>query len=54
MNDTYKIRSIGGCLVVTLPQRVVRQVGLRAGDEVRIAVTVDRTVTIKKPRGKSR
>lgn len=34
MNETYKIRSLGGALVVTLPQRLVRQYALQAKDEI--------------------
>lgn len=34
MNDTYKIRSIGGALLVTIPQHIARQMQLEAGDEV--------------------
>lgn len=34
MNDTYKIRTLGGALVVTLPQRLVRQYALKPKDEV--------------------
>lgn len=47
MNDTYKIRSIGGALLVTIPQRIVRQMQLKAGDEVRIAMTVERIITVR-------
>lgn len=38
MNDTYKVRSIGGALLVTLPQKFVRVVGLKAGDNVKIGL----------------
>ena len=34
MNDTYKLRSVGGALMVTIPQKIARQMELRAGDEV--------------------
>lgn len=58
MNDTYKLRSVGGALMVTIPQRIARQMHLSPGDEVKIAVMVGHAVTIKpvKPttKGKSK
>jgi antitoxin component of MazEF toxin-antitoxin module len=56
MNETYKLRTIGGALMVTIPQKIVRQEGLRAGDEVRIAVMVGHVITVKpqKAKGKSK
>jgi antitoxin component of MazEF toxin-antitoxin module len=33
MSNVYKIRSLGGTLVITLPQRIVREWSLVAGDE---------------------
>ena len=56
MNDTYKLRSVGGALMVTIPQKIARQEGLRAGDEVKIAVIVGHVITVKpvKPKGRSR
>lgn len=34
MNETYKIRNVGGSLMVVLPQKIVRDLSLKAGDEV--------------------
>lgn len=39
MNTTYKIRSIGGSLMVVLPQEICRSVGLKAGDKVAYVVS---------------
>lgn len=47
MNDTYKVRTVGGSLMIVLPQRIVRQVGLSAGDDVKIAVAVGHVITVK-------
>lgn len=33
-NQPYKIRSIGGGLVIALPQHIAKAMELRAGDEV--------------------
>jgi antitoxin component of MazEF toxin-antitoxin module len=38
MNETYKIRNVGGSLMVVLPQRIVRTMELQAGDEVTVQV----------------
>lgn len=60
MNDTYKIRTIGGCLMLTIPRKVSEILRLQAGDEVKIGIvnagsggtiTVDR---VKKSKGKSK
>lgn len=32
-SNVYKIRTLGGALVITLPQRIVREWSLVAGDE---------------------
>jgi antitoxin component of MazEF toxin-antitoxin module len=34
MNERYKIRSVGGAAVVTVPQSVMRQMRLQVGDKV--------------------
>jgi antitoxin component of MazEF toxin-antitoxin module len=34
MNETYRIRNVGGSLMVVLPQQIVRDMALKAGDEV--------------------
>lgn len=34
MSQTYKIRSIGGALLITIPQHIVRAMELQAGDEM--------------------
>lgn len=34
MNKPYKVRSIGGALVVTIPAHILRLVPLKAGDSV--------------------
>lgn len=39
MNETYKIRSVGGALIVTIPQHIARESGLKVGDAVVFAVT---------------
>lgn len=56
MNDTYKLRSVGGALMVTIPQKIARQEGLRAGDEVQIKVIVGHVIAVKpvKPKGKQK
>lgn len=52
MNDTYKIRSIGGALLVTIPQKIVRDLNLKAGDEVVFRrVGTSRIISVE-PRGK--
>lgn len=62
MNETYKIRTVGGCLMLTIPRKVSEVMRLRAGDEVKIGIvnlgsggtiTIDR---VKKPttKGKTR
>lgn len=38
MNDTYKLRSVGGALMVTIPQHVARTLRLSRGDEVKITM----------------
>ena len=38
MNDTYKLRIVGGALMVTIPQKIVRILSLKAGDEVKLRV----------------
>lgn len=52
--NTVILRSIGGALMVTIPQKIVRQEGLQAGDEVRIAVMVGHVITVKPQRAKGR
>lgn len=60
MSETYKIRSIGGALLITIPQHIVRAMELRAGDEMVIqAFDVGRKrgmITAKpvKPSGKGK
>lgn len=60
MNDTYKIRNVGGCLMVTIPRKVSEILKLKAGDDVRIHIVnvgMGGTMTIehaKKPKGKLR
>jgi antitoxin component of MazEF toxin-antitoxin module len=58
MNETYKIRTVGGCLMLTIPRKVSEVMRLRAGDEVKIGIvnigtggtmTVDH---VKKTKGK--
>jgi antitoxin component of MazEF toxin-antitoxin module len=53
MNDTYKLRSVGGALMVTVPQKIARILRFNKGDDVKIGVvkigqgglmTVERTV----------
>lgn len=39
MNDTYKVRQVGGTLMVTVPQHVARLLLIEAGQEVRITVS---------------
>jgi antitoxin component of MazEF toxin-antitoxin module len=34
MNETYKIRNVGGSLMVVLPQHIVKAMELQAGDGV--------------------
>ncbi len=34
MNERYKIRSVGGAAVVTMPQSVMRAMRLQVGDKV--------------------
>lgn len=36
MGDTYKLRSVGGALIVTIPQHIVRFAKLKAGTLVAI------------------
>jgi antitoxin component of MazEF toxin-antitoxin module len=38
MNETYKIRNVGGSLMVVLPQQVARVLSLKAGDDVSISI----------------
>lgn len=57
MNDTYKIRSIGGSLMVVLPQKIVRDLALKAGDEVVFRrAGSSRVVSLEplKPKGRSK
>lgn len=37
MNETYKIRSIGGSLLVVIPQYIARAMNLKAGDDVAVS-----------------
>lgn len=39
MNETYKVRQIGGTLMVTIPQQVARLLLIEAGQEVSITVS---------------
>lgn len=41
MNETYKVRTVGGSLMVTLPQHVARFTKLVNGDELRIITHKD-------------
>jgi antitoxin component of MazEF toxin-antitoxin module len=34
MTPTYKIRAIGGGLVVTIPRHIIKLIPVKAGDEV--------------------
>lgn len=62
MNETYKVRSIGGSLLVVIPQRIARQMQLKAGDDVAVeaigfaGVGRPATITIKpvKPQAKGK
>lgn len=36
MNDTYKIRSVGGSLMIVVPQHIARAMNLKAGDEMTV------------------
>ena len=47
MNDTYRIRELGGTLVVTLPQKIVRELRLFAGDEVKFLASASNLIVIK-------
>lgn len=38
MNETYKVRRVGGTLMVTVPQHVARVLLIEAGQEVAITV----------------
>jgi len=51
MNDTYKVRDIGGTLVVTLPRAIARALSLKAGDRVTVHATA-LEVVIAKAKGK--
>lgn len=60
MNETYKIRNVGGSLMVVLPQQVARVLSLKAGDEVSISIVstgaggdvLIKPVRLKKSKGK--
>jgi len=60
MNDTYKIRTLGGCLVLTIPRKISEVMRLRAGDEVKIGIVnlgMGGTMTVdhaKKTKGKGK
>lgn len=38
MNETYKLRSVGGALMVTIPQYVAKVLNLSKGDEMKITI----------------
>jgi antitoxin component of MazEF toxin-antitoxin module len=42
VNETYKLRTIGGALVVTIPRHIQRLVCIKAGDDVRFTVSASR------------
>lgn len=39
MNETYKVRQVGGTLMITVPQHVARLLLIEAGQEVAITVS---------------
>lgn len=58
MNNVYKVRQLGTCLVVTIPQQVSRALSLQAGSEVKIGIVGNgrgHIMTVepqRKPKGK--
>jgi antitoxin component of MazEF toxin-antitoxin module len=40
MNQRYKIRTVGGAAIVTIPQSIMREMRWQAGDEVIFDVRV--------------
>lgn len=51
MNDTYKIRLVGGALMVVIPQAAARALSMKAGDELKVSVGV-REITYERTRPK--
>lgn len=47
MNDTYKLRTVGGALVVTIPQQIAKALRLKSGDDLWITTT-ERSVLLTK------
>jgi antitoxin component of MazEF toxin-antitoxin module len=41
MDGTYKIRSVGGALVVTIPRHIQKLNPVQAGDEVRFTIAAN-------------
>lgn len=60
MNSSYRIRSVGGALMVTIPQYVARVLKFNKGDEVKITIAntgrggVMVTERVKPTKGKSK